>query len=360
MTVDGFGEGTGNERLVIGEPFQSIELIEAPAADVLADVGRYLAVIQDPPWVAERPHLPAPAASIAVAGMEESVLADMARSVPDELDTIVGFGGGAALDTAKYLAWKSGVALIQIPTITSVDAAFTDAIGVRSNGRVRYVGNVLPKLVVIDVEMIRRAPKSLNRAGVGDVLSCHTGLFDWSLSVATDTTYPWREDLAALGRRVLFELDACAPDIANVTADGVRFLADAYRRIGAACAHANHSRFEEGSEHFWAYTYEHMTARHQAHGELIALGVVAMSVLQGNEPGWVVDLLARCEMRAHPLDLAIDESTFVATLIAAPDYARRERLDVSILDYVEINTTRAAEVWREVCRLPRVDPATRS
>ncbi len=45
--------------------------------------------------------------------------------------TVVGLGGGSALDTAKFIAWKTGKRLIQIPSITSVDAGFTDAIGVR-------------------------------------------------------------------------------------------------------------------------------------------------------------------------------------------------------------------------------------
>jgi ribosome silencing factor RsfS/YbeB/iojap len=132
----------------------------------------------------------------------DSVVEGLAASTgPDELAsaTVVGLGGGTALDTAKYVAWRTGRPLVQVPTITSVDAGFTDAIGIRDLGKVRYVGTVVPELVVLDLPLIRSAPPRLNRAGVGDVLSCHTGLFDWRLATEHGTTHPWHTGLAALG-----------------------------------------------------------------------------------------------------------------------------------------------------------------
>ena len=92
-------------------------------------------------------------------GMELAKLdRDVEATADDGAEVIVGFGGGTALDTAKYLAWKRGLPLVQIPTITSVDAGFTDAIGVRADGHVRYVGTIEPEEVVLDIDLIRSAP----------------------------------------------------------------------------------------------------------------------------------------------------------------------------------------------------------
>jgi glycerol-1-phosphate dehydrogenase [NAD(P)+] len=267
--------------------------------------------------------------------------------------TVVGFGGGTALDTAKFMAWKLGRPLVQIPTITSVDAGFTDAIGIRDHGNVRYIGNIVPDKVVIDIDLIRSAPKRLNRAGIGDILSCHTGLFDWKLASDSGHGPTWDLSLATLAATLLQELEAAAADIAAVTPDGVRFLADAYRRIGAACAHAGHSRFEEGSEHFWAYAYEHATGAHPIHGEIIAFSVCAMAWVQGNDADRARRIVATSHARAHPQDLDISEEHFRACLLGLTAYTRAEQLDMTIADFRPITEADADSAWKFVRTLPR-------
>ena len=341
------------DAVVIGSPFA---VIEDDVAAVLNGVdGTITYVVNDPPWSQVRERLPAAARVVHAGDMEltalESLLGDS-----DEGTTVVGLGGGTALDTAKFLAWRTGRELVQVPTITSVDAGFTDAIGVRVNGKVRYIGRITPRVVVLDVSLIRTAPPRLNRAGIGDILSCLTGLWDWRAASDLGHGHRWRADLAELGQGMLGELDAACADIAAVTADGVRFLADAYRRIGAACAEAGHSRFEEGSEHFWAYCYESRTRVHQVHGELIALGVVALADVQGDGAEWALQLVTRCGTRAHPADLGITKRQFTEALVGLRSYARAEGLDVGVADLREVTDEVAATAWAFVNKLPRVDP----
>jgi glycerol dehydrogenase-like iron-containing ADH family enzyme len=267
--------------------------------------------------------------------------------------TVVGVGGGTALDTAKFVAWQLGRPLVQVPTITSVDAGFTDAIGVRDAGRVRYIGRITPECVVLDLPLVRSAPQRLNRAGVGDILSCHTGLFDWRLAADAGQGHAWHHELAALGSRLLDELEAAAAEVAAVSDDGVRFLADAYRRIGAACAWAGHSRFEEGSEHFWAYAYEHATGAHPVHGEIISFAVCALAHVQGNDPSRARRIVERAHVRAHPADLGIGEADFRSCLLSLGVYARAEGLDIGVADLRPITIAQADAAWAFVQALPR-------
>jgi glycerol dehydrogenase-like iron-containing ADH family enzyme len=333
----------------LGVPFPSVE---GSATAALDDLDGYVVAANDPPWSAIAPHVRPPVSVVDAFDMDVAAL-DRHVAATDGASAVVGIGGGTALDTAKYLAWKRGLPLVQIPTITSVDAGFTDAIGVRVDGHVRYVGTIVPERVVIDIDLIRKAPGRLNRAGIGDVLSCHTGLHDWRAAVAAGHGAPWNEDAAGLGHRLLAELADAVDDVAAVTPDGIRFLVDAYRRIGAACASLGHSRFEEGSEHFWAYAYEHATGAHHVHGELIAFATVALAHLQGNDPGFAADLVARSGVRAHPDELGITRADFVATVTGLRGYCRAQGLDVGVADLVELTPAMAHHAFDFASTLPR-------
>jgi glycerol-1-phosphate dehydrogenase [NAD(P)+] len=348
------------EPPVLGTPFACVEM---DAVEFLIARGTPLVVCaNEPPWSAVRATLDdaellaeIDAWDMDLAHLSATVGRLVAATPPEHLDvaTIVGLGGGTALDTAKYVAWRTGRPLIQVPSITSVDAGFTDAIGVRDQGNVRYIGTVVPELVLLDLPLITSAPARLNRAGVGDVLSCHTGLFDWRLASDRGLGHPWHHRLAELGATLLDELEAAADEVGAVTDDGVRFLANAYRRIGAACAWAGHSRFEEGSEHFWAYAYEHATGAHPVHGEIIAFAVCALAHVQGNDPTRVRRIVERSKVRAHPDDIGVTESSFRSCLLGLHEYARRAGLDVSVADLIDVSAADVDAAWRFVSALPR-------
>ena len=335
----------------LGEPF---ECVERSAIDTLNSLGAYLIAANDPPWSSIVDQVPAPVTVVSAHDMEVAKLdRDVEHTADDGAEVVVGFGGGTALDTAKYLAWKRGLPLVQIPTITSVDAGFTDAIGVRAEGRVRYVGAIVPEEVVLDIDLIRSAPAHLNRAGIGDVLSCHTGLHDWRAAVDAGEGVAWDDTAAELGEALLAELDSVIADIRECTPDGIRWLADCYRRIGAACAALGHSRFEEGSEHFWAYAYEHATGAHHVHGELISFAVVAVAHVQDNDPEFAHGVVSRAGVRAHPDDLGISRAEFVDNLVGLRAYSHAEGLDVGLADLTDITIDDANQAFDFVATLPR-------
>jgi len=329
-----------------------IRIEERSVVEVLGGIGSYTVCVNDPPWSSVAARVAPPARVIVVKSMELDHLESLVSSEPDS-ETVVGLGGGSAIDTAKFVAWKTGKRLIQIPSITSVDAGFTDAIGVRTKGRVRYIGRVLPQYVALDIDLVRSAPERMNRSGVGDVLSCHTALWDWRFAVDRSEGVPWDADAASLGRQLLAELDERAEAINAITPDAVRWLASAYQRIGAACSALRHSRFEEGSEHFLAYAYEHRTNGHPLHGELIALCVVAMCTLQDNAPEWARSVVKRTGVTANPADLGVTRDDFVGALRSLHDYVERERLDYSIVNARTIDARTAERLWVAVQTVSR-------
>jgi glycerol dehydrogenase-like iron-containing ADH family enzyme len=232
-----------------------------------------------------------------VESMERKTVESAERSLPP-FNTIMGLGGGTALDMAKYVAWKRRARLILVPSIMSVDASFTRSIAIREGRRVRYVGDVRPEVVVVDYALIRSAPANLNRAGAGDILSIHTALFDWKLA-HVERNERYDPAIAEAARQALYKLTDGWRDIRDVTDNGVRLLAELFAAVNDLCFRFGNSRPEEGSEHFWAYNVEYVTGKQFIHGELVSLGIVLMAELQENHPDDVRRFLEGRD-RAYP------------------------------------------------------------
>jgi glycerol dehydrogenase-like iron-containing ADH family enzyme len=331
---------------------EKFPLAEGSAVAVLSEVGPYTLVASDPPWSSLAPLVPPPARLIEPKSVEVASLDRLLVGEPST-EVVVGLGGGLALDTAKYIAWKTGKRLVQVLSIASVDAGFTKAIGVRVDRKVSYVGGIVPEAVVLDIDLVGSAPPHLNRAGIGDVLSCHTGLFDWRLAADRGEGVPWDETYAAQSRELLRDLATHTDEIRMVTSDAIRWLVSAYRTIGALCGAAGHSRFEEGSEHFLAYAYEHLTGKKQVHGELVSMCAVAVATLQQNDPENVRRIVTESGTRANPMDLGIDRVAFSSAVAKLPNYTRSEGLDFSIVQVADLNDEVVDEMWGSVVTLPR-------
>lgn len=184
--------------------------------DALSSLGRFAVYTMPEPWalVAEQTRDRASAVTL-IANMERTTLERLVDECPD-VDTLVGIGGGASVDTAKYIGWRTGRTVVTAPTVVSVDAAVTNTIAVREQGRVNYVGFVVPRLVLVDLNLVQQAPERLNRAGIGDILSIHTGSFDWALAeqAGRATTDP---AIVARAARLVAQLHAGAAQFREVT-----------------------------------------------------------------------------------------------------------------------------------------------
>ena len=273
--------------------------------------------------------------------MERDELFKMEHNLPPT-EIVVGLGGGQAIDAAKYVAWRRNIPLVLAPTIVSVDAAVTNTIAIREGRRVRYIGFVVADAIPVDLAVITQAPRELNRAGIGDLLSIHTALWDWKVSGDG-----YDAAIAQEVNSILVGLEERTEAIAECDEEALRYIMASYVQENTLCLKVGSSRPEEGSEHFLGYNIEFITGKGYVHGQLICLCTYVMDRLQENRPNWVLTLIerARCPWRLS--DLGISRDAFVEALLTLKEYAKAEGFPESVISQRHIAASFAEQVARE-------------
>jgi glycerol-1-phosphate dehydrogenase [NAD(P)+] len=303
-----------------------------------AGLGRFLITTMEPPWLKVRDYIGGdPAAVLMVESMEVDTLDRQLAGAPP-VDSVLAIGGGQAIDLGKYISWKRGCRLVTVPTVVSVDAFVTPAIAVRKNHRVEYVGSATPDPLIIDYDLIRTAPRDLNLAGVGDLLSIHTATFDWETAHRAG-----RDELGfsaadvARAREIVERIRNQADEVKSLSNAGIREIVDGYIAVNQLCLPRGHYRAEEGSEHFLFYELEERTRRAFVHGHIVGLGIFLMARLQDNQAEEITALMDRIGLRYHPSDLGISRETLRESLLALKAYTQSAGLWYSIIQEREID-----------------------
>lgn len=316
------GKDGGNTPITIGSTHTGFSALHGFKTEYGSELfnglgdrlGGTVVIHADKPWdVLQHSYGRAPVMAIEANDLSPAQLDDWARSVPENV-TIVGVGGGSAMDVAKWIHWRRQLPLVQVPTLASVDACFTRMSALRDQNKVRYEGDAVPDVVLVDYAILQAAPSAFISAGIGDVLSCHTALADWRFAVSKGESHPWNDQAAGASLRFVDGLEKSASGIKDQSEEGIRSLMELHREIGWLCHDLQHARFEEGSEHFFAYAFEQVTGRTILHGELVSLGVLIMTAVFDNDYARVKRIVTACGTR-HGLDeLGIKWEEIEATL----------------------------------------------
>ena len=298
------------------------------------ELGTYVVTTMEIPWnIIKNDMGKSPEKVINVTSVEKQWIEDKIKELP-EFDTIVGIGGGMAIDVAKYISWKLNKKLVSIPTILSVDAFTTPAAGVRVNHDVEYLGIASPDPLIIDYDLLRSAPKELNIAGVGDLFSIHTASFDWQYANSRGKSeYPYSQNAIDNGKKIL---DFIYDNIGNIKENndnGLRSIVEAYISLNTICLPIDHFRIEEGSEHYLFYELEERLKRSFIHGNIIGLGIYLLSRLQKNEPLFITEMMDESGLIYHPNSMNLKREDLIKSLLTLKNYVKsKEKLWFTIID----------------------------
>lgn len=226
------------------------------------------------------------------------------------ISVIIGVGGGKALDTAKAVAHYSKLPLAVVPTIAATDAPCSALAVIYTTEGVFESYLVLPKnpdLVLVDTEIIAKAPVRLLISGMGDALATWfeadacTKSFAANLPGGLSTTAAL--SLARLCYDILIQFGYQAKLAADkgVATEAVEKVVEAntllsglgFESSGLAAAHAVHNGFTVLEETHHAY-----------HGEKVAFGTLVQLVMENRSREALEEVLHFCAEVGLPTTLA--------------------------------------------------------
>lgn len=261
-------------------------------------------------------------ASLAKAGVEtvatvfsgESTDAEVKRcaELGRGVGVVIGVGGGKTLDTGKIAAREVGARIITVPTIASTDSP-TSSIGViyTVDGVYDRVERCYrnPDVVLVDSEVILRAPVRFLAAGMGDALStwfeARSNFESRSRNYVADGYAPTiagaqvaracHETLMRDGRAAYLaaKVGCLTEAVENIIEANTLLSGLGFENCGVSAAHGIHDALTvlEPTHHFF-------------HGEKVAFGIIGLLVLENRDPKEIEETILFCADIGLPVRLA--------------------------------------------------------
>jgi len=193
---------------------------------------------------------------------------DAAAAQCTDASVLVSVGSGTVADIGKALSARLGeMPLAIVQTAASVNG-FADAQSVLLvDGVKRTTTTRWPDRLVIDTDVIARAPTELNLAGLGDLLATYTAPADWTLArfVGQDDSYSGT--VVALARAHIDKVLDLARAIAAGDPEAIENLTAALTLSGISMGVAGRTSPASGMEH----TVSHLIEMAERPGEPSAL-----------------------------------------------------------------------------------------
>ncbi|MEI6858533.1 MAG: glycerol dehydrogenase [Shewanella sp.] len=225
-------------------------------------------------------------------------------------EIIVGVGGGKTLDTAKAMAYYEGLPVVIVPTIASSDAPCSALSVLYTEDGVFDEYLLLPSnpnVVLMDTDIISKAPTRLLVAGMGDALATYfearasraAQAVTMAGGLATNAAFALArlcyDTLIDQGynAKVACDVDESTKALENIVEANTYLSGVGFESCGIAAAHAIHNGLTALEE-----------CHHLYHGEKVAFGTITQLVLENAPTEELAEVINFCKSVGLPTNFA--------------------------------------------------------
>jgi glycerol-1-phosphate dehydrogenase [NAD(P)+] len=247
--------------------------------------------------------------------VEAEEISEVARK--EQVNLVIGVGGGKVVDIAKYVGYKLGIPVISVPLAPSHDGIASPFASLRGTNKPYSIRVVTPHAIIADIDLISKAPRKLILSGIGDLLGKLVSVRDWRLAHRLKGEYygDYAAQLALLSAKHVLKYHEA---IASGAPEGVRILVEALISSGVSMCIAGSSRPASGSEHLFSHALELVAPGKALHGEGVALGTIIMLYIYG-DPLWrkIRSIMKKIGLPTTARELGVDNEDIIRALTIA-------------------------------------------
>lgn len=232
----------------------------------------------------------------------------------DKSDTIIGIGGGRAVDIAKITAFHLKKPFVSVPTSASHDGISSPFVSIKGDKPHSIVASS-PHGVFVDIDIIRKAPKRLLASGCGDLIANITAIKDWELGHKKTGEYYGRYS----ANLALMSADMIIENSKLFSKNGIdsRIVVEALISAGVASCIAGSSRPCSGSEHLFSHALDKIAPGKGLHGEKCGIGAIMMTKLHGNDWKKIITTLKNIGAPTTAKEIGLTKKEIVDALVIA-------------------------------------------
>lgn len=239
------------------------------------------------------------------------------KHIPHRVEAVVAIGGGTAIDYCKYVAFSKQLPLVTVPTLISNDAFASPTSSLTVDGERKSIKTVVPHSVIIDTDVISKAPKRFLYSGIGDLFCKTTAVFDWKLSYKhTGETVNDFAATVATNAADTFTFYK-EKDVENLECVGI--IASSLLMTGIAMIIAGSSRPASGAEHLISHAYDKVAKQPSLHGLQVGVASYAVSYLQQETHARIKKDILESGFHAFLKENPLDKEDFLKAISLAPE-----------------------------------------
>lgn len=239
-----------------------------------------------------------------------------AFELPNDVDALIGIGGGKAIDAVKYMSFLKKMPFISIPTSTSNDGFASSGASLLVNNKRMSLPAKTPYGIIVDIDVIKGAPEKFIYSGIGDLVSNITALYDWKFEEENGKTIV--DDFAtmiskkAVNSFVRTEFKGIKDDLF------LKELVDSLTLNGISMEIAGDSSPASGAEHLISHALDKFLENPQLHGVQVGIATYIMAKVQNHRAKRIKTILEETGFFEYVKTLKMKKDDFKKAIDLAP------------------------------------------